>query len=141
MIVNGTKIFAGSDRGTGNAAIAAALKQPAEVTIDLKVQATSTSDTLIVAFDVSNAPENCQLHLALVERDLTRHILGGENAGVHLRLSNVVRVFQSADLPTKSPGNMALPVPASVVRQRASIIGYVQHPKTMRILGATEIDL
>jgi hypothetical protein len=141
MIVNGTRIFVGSDRGTGNAAIAAALKQPAEVTIDLKVQATSTSDTLMVTFDVSKAPEPSQLHLALVERGITRHILGGENAGTQLRLGNVVRAFRSVDLPTKTPSNIALPVPASVVRQRASIIGYVQHPKTMRILGATEIDL
>lgn len=141
MIVNGTRKFVGSDAVTGKAAIAAALEQPAEVTIDLKVQATSASDTIIVAFDVSPAPAHSQLHLALVERGIIRHILAGENDGAHLRHENVVRAFRTIDLTTKNPNSIVLSVPASVVRQRASIIGYVQHAKTMRILGAMEIDL
>jgi hypothetical protein len=108
---------------------------------DRRYSQRQTADTIIVAFDVSKVPEPCRLHRALVERGITRRILGGENTGAHLRLGNVVRAFRSIDLTTKNPKNIALPVPASVVRHRAAIIGYVQHPKTMRILGATAIDL
>lgn len=141
MVVNGRRIFVGSDRVTGRRAIAAGLAQPAEVGVSLTVRDPAAPGQLTVAYEVSQAPAQSQLHLALVERGIVRHIGGGENSGRRLHHDNVVRAFTTIDLGTVPTRTVDLAVPEDVVRQRASVIGYVQRPDTMHILGAARVEL
>ena len=141
MIVNGAQAFVGSNRPRGNLAINSALKQPVGVNVMLKSRKKPGPDKLLVEFAVSKAPEQSVLHLALVEREITRHIQGGENTGRTLKHENVVRAFQTINLSETINGQVELSVPPSVVIKNIAIIGYVQNSKTMRIIGAESIDL
>lgn len=141
MIVNGAQAFVGSDRRQGNSGINAALKQPAHIDVILRPHQKPDADEVVVEFQVSKAPEQSVLHIALVERGITRDIHRGENAGRTLKHENVVRAFETIDLAKGGNGQVELLVPASVIIKNASIIGYVQNSKTMRIIGAAKIDL
>lgn len=141
MIVNGTRKFVGSDRGTGKRSIAMALTQPAEVGCALSIREATAPGTITVTSTLSKIPAQSQLHLALVERGIVRDIGAGENAGRRLPHDNVVRVFTTVDLGAETTQTIDLQIPPDVVRQRASVIGYVQHADSMRILGAARVDL
>lgn len=141
MVVNGTHKFVGSDRRTAQAAIARALQQPADIAVQLTIRTPSAPDRIVVAWQVSAAPERTQLHLALVQRGIVRQIGAGENAGTRLRHDSVVRAFTTVDLSRAEARTVEFRVPQDVVRQQASVIGYVQHTETMRMLGAASVDL
>jgi hypothetical protein len=141
MVVNGTHKFVGSDRHIAQAAIARALQQSADMAVQLTIQTPVAPDRIVVGWQVSAAPAGAQLHLALVQRGIVRQIEAGENAGTRLQHDNVVRAFTTIDLSQAEALTVALPVPQDVVRQQASVIGYVQHIKTMRMLGAARVDL
>jgi hypothetical protein len=141
MIVNGTRKFVGSDRGTGKQSITMALTQPAEVGCTLSLHDATAPGTIAVAYELSQIPTSSRFHLALVERGIVRDIGAGENTGRRLHHDNVVRAFTTIDLGTETTRTIDLQIPADVVRQRASVIGYVQHADSMRILGAAKVDL
>lgn len=144
MIVNGTQAFVGSDRRRGTSAINSALKQSRShdgVNVILKPRAKLDSGKVVVEFKVSKAPGQSVLHVTLVEREITQHIRSGENSGRTLKHENVVRAFETIEFSKAVNGQVELSVPSSVVIKNASIIGYVQNPKTMLIIGATGIDL
>lgn len=141
MVINGTHKFVGSDRRIGRAAIATALQQPADVALQLTIQTPARPDRIMVGWQTSAAPAGTRLHLALVQRGIVRQIGAGENAGTRLQHDNVVRAFATVDLSQATARTVGLPVPQDVVRQQASVIGYVQHAETMRMLGAARVDL
>lgn len=141
MVVNGTHKFVGSDRRIGQAAIARALQQSVDVAVQLTVHTPGVPDRIVVGWQTSPTPAGAQLHLALVQRGIVRQIGAGENAGARLQHDNVVRAFTTVDLSQAAARTVALPVPQDVVRQQASVIGYVQHAETMRMLGAARVDL
>ena len=134
MVVNGADAFVGSDRDRAHRSIRTALSRPSPVAVALKA-APVGSDTLAVTYEVSGAPTDAILNIALIERGLVTRVPRGENAGRTLRHENVVRVFRT--LPVGS-GTLRLPIPTAVVRQNSSLVGYVQNPQDMAVLGATE---
>lgn len=141
MVVNGSHIFVGSNRRLGRQAIARALTRTAEVGLALRLRAASTPGQVVVEYELSPLPARNQLHLALVERGIEREIRAGENAGRHVRHDNVVRSFLTVNLGAETSSTIVLPVPEGVVRQQATVIGYVQEVDTWRILGAARADL
>ena len=136
MVVNGADAFVGSDRDRAHRSIRAALSRPSPVALALKAVPVG-SDTLAVSYAVSGAPTDAVLNVALVERGLVTRVLRGENAGRTLRHENVVRVFRTVSLDSAT-GTLRLPIPPAVVRQNSSLVGYVQTPENMAVLGAAE---
>jgi hypothetical protein len=76
-----------------------------------------------------------------VERGLVSVVTRGENKGKTLRHDNVVRTFETVPVPAEGAGSVAVSVPHGVKRSNASVILFVQDPKTMTIAGAAEKDL
>ncbi len=148
MVVNGQYGFVGSNRRQGVAAVQHALETPASVGLILELQSIQ-GNQLVVQYQLSSTPDNPQvLNLALAERDIVRKIGAGENSGRTLIHSNVVRAFHSIPVDEKSAASdtsllptVNLEFPDDVVRENSSLIGYVQHPQTMRVLGAYRLDL
>jgi hypothetical protein len=141
MIVNGGTEFVGSDRARARAAIDAALQRPATARIELRLREPKTPASLPLAFAVAPVPRAAVLHLAIVQRGVTRDVKRGENAGRILRHDNVVRVFETLTLDESGTGSAALPLPVGLPRQDASLIAYVQEAGSRGILGATELAL
>lgn len=140
MIVNGTDAFVGSNRARARNTIRAALSHPAHVAVALMPEAWGT-DSLAVAYEVSGAPPGAVLHVALVERGLVSAVPRGENAGRTLRHENAVRAFETVRLDGSSRGRIELKPPPSVVRANASLVGYVQDPDRMTVLGAASAGI
>jgi len=137
MIVNGKYAFIGSSRYKGEGYIQRALSEPPEANVNLEVKSV-TPDHIQVTYSVSEAPDRCVLQLALVERDIVRRIGSGENSGRTLVHQNVVRFFKTMNLSRKKKGTTSLKIPSDLVRKNSSIVAYVQHADSMKILGVTQ---
>ena len=139
MIVNGKREFVGSDRVRSRESLAEALSRPASVSIRLQPGAPHEA-VLPVDFSIEGST-GAVLQLAVVERGLVTQVKGGENSGRELRHENVVRVFRSVTPPPAGKGHADLALPKDLKLESASLIGYVQDPKSLAILGAASIDL
>ena len=140
MIVNGEVAFVGSNRQQGEAAVALALRRPAEVGLQLQLRRNANEDSVVVIFAVAPERRQCVLHVAVVERGIRREIRGGENKGRVLQHDNVVRVFVTVAAQDLARGRLALPLPSGIDLEHAALIAYVQDTQTSRILGAASID-
>ena len=133
MIVNGTEVFVGSDRTKAKRAIEAALKRPTVVELKLRW------DNQAIAYEVTGAPKDVVLHLALLESGITQKVSRGENAGRTLRHDNVVRVFETVRLDQRLTGAISLKLPANLKGENVSVIGFVQAAGSSTILGTATI--
>lgn len=125
MIVGGTEQFTGSDRARATAAVARALAQPAGVRLSLRAE-WAGPDAIRAEYEETGAPAGSVLVAAIVQREATTSVGAGENAGRTLHHANVVRAF--AEAPIASPtGSLILSVPASLPRDGAELVAYVQH--------------
>lgn len=136
MVVNGEEEFIGSRRVEAERIIQNALDAPALATIDLSTEVEDAS--VRIEYDVSDAPSEAVLHLALVQRQVEQAVPRGENAGRTLRHANVVRAF--ATMPAGF-GSQTLVLPPDLDTDNATIVAYVQTPGMTRILGASRTDL
>jgi hypothetical protein len=137
MIVNGQDGFVGSDRQQARSAIDAALRSPAQSTIELTAGAGSAPGEIQVSYRV-DGPERQILHLALVQKEAMNHVPVGENAGKDLRHRQVVRDFRSVASAT---GEMTLRIPEGLAWDGFEVIGYTQKGQTGVITGATRVSL
>jgi hypothetical protein len=136
LIVNGRDAFVGSDASRARRSIDAARHAAVQAKIELRT--TSSNAETSVDFVVSGAPKGTVLRLALVQVAAESRVRARENAGRTLRHANVVRAFRTMDLGGGASGRAAF---SKMPGGSAAIIAYVQDPKTMRIVGATQAPL
>ena len=141
IIVNGTQAFAGYNFDLARQSLNQALIQPATIEIELEIISNlSAANSLAINYHVTGAMHNHSLNIAVVERGLSDDVLKGENAGLRLSHDNVVRSFTTIKLK-KFHGTMTVVIPQNVKVKNASLIGFVQNPSDMVILGAASLDL
>ncbi|WP_394823588.1 DUF1223 domain-containing protein [Pendulispora albinea] len=129
MIVDGTEAFVGSDASHARDAITRALARAPSTRLTVTAER-ADAQSLRVHYRFDPAPKDGVLRLALVERGLVTRVPRGENAGRTLAHENVVRSFVTVPIHA-AEGTAVLPVPSSVDRRRAEVIGYVQSaPRT-----------
>ena len=139
MVVNGREEFVGSDASRARRSIRNALAAQAGTRVTLQV-GPPAQGRLPVEFSVGgSSPE--VLNLALVERGLATQVLNGENAGRKLLHENVVRAFETFSLGVERKGSLEILLPKSLHLENASLVGYVQEPETLAIVGATAVEL
>ena len=134
MIVNGTDQFVGHRAVEADASIKRALSQRVPVRISLTVQKRSDSEW-DVAYETTNASEDLVLNVALVQRETYQNVAAGENMGRRLPHCNVVRIFKTVPI---GKGAMTLAIPRDLVSEKLAVVGYVQNPVSMHIVGAVE---
>ncbi len=137
MVVNGRFGVVGSDQAALETHLATVFSETPTSTLSLSV-APHDDATLAASWIVSGVMEGSVLHLALVERELTQQVTRGENRGRRLVHDNVVRHFQTVS-PTEDAS--LLPIPDDLVRERASVIAYVQRGANGPIYAAAKVDL
>jgi hypothetical protein len=138
MIVNGRRVFVGSDAGKARQALADALQRPALLTLAAGVSPVTAEGVLLVSYAAPDLPADAVVHLAVVERGLSQDVMRGENKGRTLQHENVVRVFETVEAPF---GKVNLELPDALTLANASLIAYAQDTKTMAVLGTTRVDL
>lgn len=140
MIVNGKQEFVGSNAEKANAAIRSALKETPKVYFSMEPNSTWSElhyDMISAPKEVSENADDYLFCIALVERGLVTKVSRGENKNRTLEHENVVRQFRR--IPFVAAGaKVALPALANGVapNEKHSIVAFVQHRKTMEIIGA-----
>lgn len=141
MVVNGRKEFVGSNEGQASSTIESALDQPPAVKVNIALSdVRASAGSVKFSYEVPPAPEDAVIHFAVVERHLEQNIGRGENRGRTLQHENVVRAFKTISAH-KSSDALSLTIPEDVQLQNSSLIAYVQHDRTMEVLGATGVDI
>ncbi len=142
LVVGGTDAFVGSEGDHADASIARALGVPSPVRV--VVHPRKTPGDAVVDYETSGAPAGAVLDVALVERSVSTEVRAGENSGKTLHHANVVRAFVTTPL-TPPSGTVTLRLPATLRREDADVIGYVQRPAGdgtgMPVLGAASARL
>ncbi len=140
MIVNGTYAFSGQRGDLAKQAIDKVMSKPPKATINFEILDQSDQNAIKLSYSIKGVPKETLLHIAIVERGLDTHITAGENAGQTLSQDNVVRNFRTFRI-NKLQGKVNLEIPKLIVRKNASVIGYLQDPYSMGVLGAAQFDL
>ncbi len=140
MVIHGQTEFVGSRGGDAKQAISAGLASPGPSSVQLEIAPSSNKQRLEILFTVSGNKPGTELVLALVQKEASNEIPRGENAGRTLGHVHVVRVLKSVPLEGLE-GKAKLQVPAGLAPGDISVIGFLQDPRTMRIGGATAVDL
>jgi hypothetical protein len=142
LVVGGVDGFVGSDRAEAEAAIAAALREPAPVTLSLRLRAVD-GGVLEVGYSAQGTPPGSVMNVALVDREAVTQVRAGENSGRTLRHVNVVRAFATA--PAASAGALRVSVPRRGKGDGEDVIAFVQAAtgggKGIAVLGVARAPL
>jgi hypothetical protein len=138
MIVNGEQEFTGSHEEEANSAIDKALKEPAKFLLATSIDSVA-GDSVYVHYVQSGTVENTSIHFTILEDGLRSKIGKGENSGKTLIHDHVVRIFYSFEAKEKT-GTARIPLKGLTLNKDCSLIVFVQHKQTMKILAAAEKD-
>jgi len=136
-VVNGLSSMVGSDKNGVRSAINAGLDRDVTVGLTLWSLVEADEDSLLVDYEVLDPPEKTELHIVLVESELVTEPQRGENRGETLEHTNVVRSWVT--LPDWA-GVADVPIPSDAVREHCQLFAFVQHKRTMEVLGATSLS-
>ena len=138
MIVNGETQFVGSDSEAAENAIKDVLKTNSQYGISMEVSWVD-SKQLKIKYNLTSAPENAVINIALVEKNLSTDVKRGENSGRKLEHDNVVREFDTSIAKEKS--ERKLRVAEDITLTNSTLIAYVQDKNSFKILGAVSSSL
>jgi len=138
MIVNGSDAFVGSDQEHLQSDIDRELIKPAKIVLNISF--TKQDKQIALNYKVEGFSKGDVINIALVERGLSTSVTEGENAGRVLHHDNIVREFQTIPLIQEdSQAEISLEKVSNMAQ--ASVIVYVQDPRTMLIESAKQVDL
>lgn len=134
MIVNGDKVFVGSDKKELASAISESIK------IKSKVSFQSLSMTLVdgkminINYVLAGDFSECKINFALVSKSETTQIKRGENEGLTLVNENVVRQFISKNASME--GKIVFSNIPPNQNNNLMVIAFVQQNSNSKIIGA-----
>jgi len=141
MMINGQWGFVGSDRSEGDRLLAKALSKKPKESLSIAMSGDWRGSKISVDFSVAGEASGYRMNVALVETNLSRKVLRGENRGRKLDHDHVVRAFTTETLGRSGKGNVSLTVPEGVDRDHVQLIGYVQERGPGEIVAVTMISL
>ncbi len=140
LMVNGKDGLVGSDKENAYRAIEKALNTPAEVQLDIQVEAQKEQHQLIVNYLVEGDWKDRLLNLAIVQEEAENYVKRGENATKTLYHMNVVRAMTTTSI-VEANGSIEITIPEELSWEQVKLISYVQHPQTYHITGVARVSL
>ncbi len=137
MVVNGTTEFVGSDKASLNKALLKALNTKSAAGFTL-LKAVPNGDKLSVSYALKGDIGGSQIHVALVTLHASTDVKSGENRGLQLQHTHVVRQFVSAKALLS--GNIELPNIPPAQPANCLVIAYVQQDGNLRITAAASVQ-
>lgn len=136
-VVNGRSEFVGSNPFKFRELVIAAGEQPSK--IQISGTAIKSGSAVTVSYQTKGKAAGSVISAALVERHAEHFVPRGENKSRVLKHHNVVRAFESVDYgPT---GTILMNWPEGLDVANSEIILFVQHTKSLGVLGGTRINL
>ena len=140
LIVNGRREFVGSKASAAKEALREALDGKSVASIELSAKLKSDSSRVALNYQLTGAPNDSVLNVAVVQRQGKNQVPRGENAGRSLKHVNVVREFVTRQV-TSAQGELKLPLPQGVKPSELGVIAYLQSKADGHILGAAAAEL
>lgn len=138
VIVNGQKELVGSNAGALHQAINSGLQSEAGVRLALgEVRISGGKLDWRAHAGAEGAGNHLRLVVAVVERDASTKVMGGENGGKTLAHVQIVRGFGKASLDGRGDAAGHLDWPAGVMASNAELIAFLQEEDSGKILAAT----
>ena len=139
LVINGEKEMTGSDANK----IAAAFKADnTQSTTQLTINKINRDDTkATINYTINKIETNAVLNVALIQNKITTSIKSGENDGIKLTNTNVVRNFRSVPSLSESTNNISLDLVAGIDKKNFSVALFLQDPETLKILAAAKSPL
>ncbi len=140
LVINGQYELVGSNKSLAEKDIAKLLKENAPLQLNID-DVKKENDTLSVSCHLKGDFQNCDLLAAVVQKHAEVNVKAGENHGVKLSHTNVVRSFLK--LPAKEKMDFQISVPAEIAsdnlsagKQNWQLIIYTQRKDDLIITGA-----
>ena len=138
MVVDGTFEFVGSNRAKANDVIAKSAAQPKGV-VDLKID----NGKLLANISALPAHTDSTVFLAVTENGLSTSVGGGENSGVKLEHSTVVRDLVQLGTVKQNENSVSLdravPVNAEWKAENLKYVVFVQENDTLRVMAVSQV--
>jgi len=140
LVINGEYELVGSNRSLAEKDIAALLKEnaPLQASID---NVKKENNKLLVSCHLKGNLQNDDLLVVVVQRHAEVSVKGGENHGINLSHTNVVRSFLK--LPAQEKMQFQIPMPVELANDSSSahkpnwqLIIYTQRRDDLKITGA-----
>ena len=138
LIVNGRRQLVGSNGTAARAAVAEALRAPAQATVAVTARAVAAG--IEVSYRVA-APGPVDLQLAVADDAAETQVRAGENAHQRLRHRHVVRAFRTLRVAGESQGTWLSAWPAVGQHPATFVAAYATEPTTLQVLGADALSL
>ena len=135
LIVNGHTELVGSRGREVRDHVQRALRQKADVRIEARM--TRQDGSARIDYTLHGDHSDQEIHIALVEREVTVDVRRGENRGRTLHHDNVVRAFLSQ--PATPTGTATLSLPPDVDTARLAVIIYSQRSGPGAVTGASRL--
>lgn len=132
LVVNGEYELVGSSRNTATSAIKKALTEKAAIGINIG-EVKRNGNNLLVTCTVEGEFKKVNLLAALVQKTATMNVKAGENSGVKLTHTNVVRSFVRNQAQSKTIFDLQLP--ANISDDNWQLIVYAQQKNDLKITG------
>jgi hypothetical protein len=137
VVINGAKEFVGSDARKLNSALESNLNPKAKIDISLEDVKWQNSQVSF-GYSLKGDFQHSQLQVAILSKKEETNIPRGENSGLKLAGSNVVRVLQTVKSMEKSTISVALP--KDLTQENTRIVVFVQDAKSLQVIGVEGFD-
>lgn len=138
IVVNGSREFVGSEEKTLRNAIATALAEKTNATLEISLSKQSDLN-LILNYQSNQETQGYNLLVALITPNASNKIQRGENSGKTLSHIQVVRSLQIFSLNGKESGLVDVVPIKGIPRSSMEIIAFLQNGKTGKIIAASKM--
>ena len=139
LIINGESQMVGSDAKKIDNTLKKAWSQ--DTNSDISIQHVSISNgKATINYTISGNTGNFLLNIAIVEKRTITNIKSGENGGVTLSGTNVVRNFKTLIKPTDGKNTYSMDVPTGIDLKNMSVVLYLQETNN-KIIAANQAQI
>ena len=137
VVVNGTKEFVGSNAQKLDSALENTSNPKAKIDISLE-DVKWQNGQISFGYNLKGDIKNSDLQVAILSKKEETNIPRGENSGLKLSGSNVVRILQTIKATEKSTFSVALP--KDLLKENTRIIVFAQDSNNSQVLGVEGFD-
>ncbi|MDQ6843047.1 MAG: DUF1223 domain-containing protein [Bacteroidota bacterium] len=139
LVVNGQSEMVGSDASKIDKTLKKIFSQNPNSEISIQA-AKFDNGKIAMDYTIAGKSGNSKLNIALVEKKTVTSIKAGENGGVTLNGSNVVRNFMILNKPASGKNSATIEVPAGINRENMSVVLFLQEADN-KIIAADQTSI
>ncbi|MEP7228634.1 MAG: DUF1223 domain-containing protein [Ginsengibacter sp.] len=138
LVINGENEMVGSDAKRIDNTLKKVWSQDSNADVSIE-DITVNNGKATVNYTINESAGNVILNIALVEKKTVTAIRSGENGGVTLSGTNVVRNFKTLNNPADGKGSYVIDIPKDIDQKNMSVVLYLQQSDN-KIIAADKTE-